>query len=455
MNQIISNSKKNVHQIRPISNFSPSIAKSNNINNSTGYANKASYFNQTNSVLYNKIPFLNNNNNNTQNIDPIRQNNQNNMSYLNMNTNNFPNLNNINMPYINYNNNPYMYNNFSYMNHVNRNNLPYVNSNIPNMFGYVPGLNNEFVSQSFQTMQQQTYLRSKSLTPKNQNMYHHENPIKSFEDSMPHSKNLNSPTNNLQKVPEYIKNQIEAILNETPDNKIKASDFFKAYVSKYKTVLISDAYSFPSFKDLVLSFGDSFSIEPVPGSYEYYVCKNASPKYVADENNNSVQTISPIINTKLNDSAYSDFTEINKYEEIKDSAEILTKKISLTHIEEKKLQEIVYDFNLISIRDGEAKRILIHWLQVANLFEIKPSAFKRNYLNDLKYPMIACISKYKMNENNKILFDLVEEKLNVNLKEYEDTDETTFFLKDSLKEACDYIFNKNNCQFLKELIKKI
>jgi hypothetical protein len=401
----------------------------------------------------------NSNNNNTQNIDPIKQNNENNMSYLNMNPNNFPYINNNNMPYINYNNNPYMYNNFSYMNDVNRNNLPYVNSNIPNMFGYVPSLDNEFLGQSFQTIQQQTFTRSKSLAPQNnQNMFHQYNQIKSFEDKMPHltnSKNLNSPTNNLQKVPEYIKNQIEAILNDTPDKKIKASDFFKVYVSKYKTVLISDAYSFPSFKDLVLSFGNSFSIEPVPDSYEYYVCKNASTKYVADENNNSVQTMSPIINTKLNNSDYSDFTEINKYEEVKDSTEILTKKISVTDIEDKKRDEIVYDFNLISIRDGESKSILIHWLQVANLFEIKPSAFKRNYLNDLKYPMITYISKYKMNENNKILFDLVEEKLNVNLKDYEDTDETTFFLKDSLKEACDYIFNKNNCQFLKELIKKI
>ena len=45
--------------------------------------------------------------------------------------------------------------------------------------------------------------------------------------------------------------------------------------------------------------------------------------------------------------------------------------------------------------------------------------------------------------------------INVNLKDYDDVEETTLFLKDSLNEVCDYVFNKNNSQILKEIIKKI
>ena len=75
--------------------------------------------------------------------------------------------------------------------------------------------------------------------------------------------------------------------------------------------------------------------------------------------------------------------------------------------------EIVYNFNLISIRDGTTGKIYIHWLQVANLFDINPSAFKRNYLRNMKRPLNQCVSKYKMNENNKVLFEFLEAKLNV------------------------------------------
>ena len=479
MNQIISNSKRYSSQGRSNNNFSSHLSYINNTNgipytnNKTNNVNGVSSIDQMSSDIKNALPIISNNNTSNNEIKASSQNmNNNNISY--MNNANMANM--TNMSYFTNNNIPFMNNNvpntYNNMNRITRDNFSYLNNNIPNVYNNMPYVNYDITKQNFQRVQQQAFTRSKSLAPQHQiqqNAYYpYFNQMGSYNESVPSlntSKNVNSPTGSFQTVPvpDYIRDQIEAIVNDAPDNKIKASDLFKEYVRRYKKLIISDAYSFPSFKDLVLSFGNLFSIEQLPDSYEYYVCKyvppkdNVTPKNAIDENNNTQQT-SPIVSIKLDVSADSDFAEINKYEEVKDSTEIQTKKISINHIEktnQTKDHKIAYDFNLISVRDGEKKKIFIHWLQVANLFEIKSSAFKRNYLIDLKYPLSKCISKYKMNESNKVLFDFVEKRLNVNLKDYDDIEETTFFLKDSLNEACDYIFNKNNCQTLKELIKKI
>jgi len=352
------------------------------------------------------------------------------------------------------------------------NNIPLINT-IPNMTNSVPYMQNEFVRQYSQRQQQSFNTRSKSLAPPNQNQqnaYPYFNQAENFADSTSHLNTYGYQQNSLydisnpnKQVPEYIKNQIESIVSDTPNGKIKASDLFKEYVARYKRVIIWDWFNFSSFKNLILSFGNLFSIEEIPNSYEYYICKCAplenSIKDIVDENNNN-QSSCPTSTNKndLTETEKCEFAEVNEYQEILDSTEIKTKKTSIKHVEkssQNKDLELVYDFNLISIRDGTTRQIYIHWLQVANLFEMNPSAFKRNYLRNMKTPLNQCVSKYKMNENNKVLFDFLEAKLNVNLKDYDDVEETTLFLKDSLNEVCDYVFNKNNSQILKEIIKKI
>jgi hypothetical protein len=496
LNQIVFNSKKANLQSRSINSCSSTPSDNFNTNNNTSYNNNnanlngysnVSYTNQANQNIKNIPPFLNNPMINQNQMSPSNvnylpaPNMKNNMPYMDNNKNmpnifnnipfinsNIPNLNNNtsylynNMPSLN-NNIPYLYNNmpnisnntpYLYNNMPNiNNNIPFINT-MPNMTNNVPYMHNEFVRQCFQRQQQSFNTRSKSLAPPNhqnqQNAYPY---FSQKDDSIP---------NPNKQVPEYIKNQIESIVSDA-EGKIKVSNLFKEYLRRYKRDLISDSFNFPSFKNLILSFGNLFSIEEIPNSYEYYICKCAplenKNKNVVDENNNN-QSSCPISTNKNDntDTEKCEFTEVNEYQEILDSTEIKTKKTSIKHVEKSNQNqdlEIVYNFNLISIRDGTTGKIYIHWLQVANLFEINPSAFKRNYLRNMKRPLNQCVSKYKMNENNKVLFDFLEAKLNVNLKDYDDEGETTLFLKDSLNEVCDYVFNKNNSQILKEIIKKI
>ena len=151
-----------------------------------------------------------------------------------------------------------------------------------------------------------------------------------------------------------------------------------------------------------------------------------------------------------------EFEEINIYENIKDSLEIETKKIYINYKEDNQSHKMFHNLYLIAINEsGRNKKVLIHWLQVANLFEINPLAFKRNFLNNIKYPLKKCISKYKLNEQNKNLFEFIEKKLNVSLKDYGDSKETTLILKDCLNEICKFIFNQSYSQHFKELLKQI
>jgi hypothetical protein len=160
----------------------------------------------------------------------------------------------------------------------------------------------------------------------------------------------------------------------------------------------------------------------------------------------------------------SGFTDINVYETIHESTKILTKQLTASYTE----TTFKYNFNLILIKHNAGKlgvklteenlsnsSIFIHWLQVAKLFEIDPHAFKRMFLNETKYPLSRNVAKFKMNEANKVLFDFIEKKLEIKLEDYGDVEETTLFVKNYLSDICDFVYNKNNSEQLKELIEKI
>ena len=92
--------------------------------------------------------------------------------------------------------------------------------------------------------------------------------------------------------------------------------------------------------------------------------------------------------------------------QLSSDSEIRIKK--LTYVDKEKIAK--YFLNLISI-DGE---IYVHWLEVAPIFGLSNHAFKKLLKS---YGVVNhIVEKFGYNYENDILFDLIETKLDIDLK---------------------------------------
>ena len=71
-------------------------------------------------------------------------------------------------------------------------------------------------------------------------------------------------------------------------------------------------------------------------------------------------------------------------------------------------------------------------------------------------PKDAFKKTFKYNENNRFLFDLIEDRLEINLEETNELNEIYFIYYDKLLDLCDIIFSNDlkKSIYLKSLIKQ-
>ncbi len=230
--------------------------------------------------------------------------------------------------------------------------------------------------------------------------------------------NLNSSFP-IKNVPTFVKRQIEAVLFGAKDTKFKlrASEFTKRFVEAYSIMLNHRAFGFQSLVELLDSLSDLVYVE-------------LTNTFTNSQNEGDHYEVGLVLNEY----------PFRKYGNVADISEDLTKEGKI------RSKRLVFfgvnggdelDQRVVHLFDAD-DRIYIHWTQVAKLFGLKLVPF----LAILKGET-TCKKSFKLNENNGVLFDLVEKKLGIDLNETNESDEIHFVVYDRLRALSDFIMEEN------------
>lgn len=129
--------------------------------------------------------------------------------------------------------------------------------------------------------------------------------------------------------------------------------------------------------------------------------------------------------------------------QLSSDSEIRIKK--LTYVDKEKIAK--YFLNLISI-DGE---IYVHWLEVAPIFGLSNHAFKKLLKS---YGVVNhIVEKFGYNYENDILFDLIETKLDIDLKFIGEKNEIWLLRHKQLTRCADMFFTPEYSKYLKNFLR--
>jgi hypothetical protein len=275
--------------------------------------------------------------------------------------------------------------------------------------------------------------RSPSLT------YYDKNKTNVFSNNNGFSNNNSMNSNNNNKrifgYPSIIKNRVEAVLLEATDHKLQINRFEKEYEKKHGALLDYKAYGYDSIIDMIESMKDIVSLDlsyNQSSFFDTYTLRLLRPKSLTDSDycsNNSLNRLTDL-NSNLN---------LNDVHDLNDDAVVKCKKIQINN----------QNVNLISINGA----IIVHWTQIADLFSIKQVIFKK-LLDLIKIDVFT--KKFKYNDNNRFLFDMIEDRLDINLEETNELNEICFIYYNKLFDLCELVFSNdlNKSSQLKIMIKQ-
>jgi hypothetical protein len=253
------------------------------------------------------------------------------------------------------------------------------------------------------------------------------------------SNNINNFSNNYnfnkRGYPSIIKNRVESVLLEASDYKLEINQFEKEYQKKHGTLLDYKAYGYETIMELIESMKDIVCLDlsyNQSSFFDKYTVRLLRPKSLSDSDYCSNTSLNKIndLNNNLN---------LNDVHDLNDNIVVKCKKIKLNN----------QNVNLISINGT----IIVHWTQIADFFSMKQFIFKK--LIDIN-PIDVFTKKFKYNENNRFLFDLIEDRLEINLEETNELTEIYFIYYDKLLDLCDIVFSNDlkKSIYLKNMIKQ-
>lgn len=174
-----------------------------------------------------------------------------------------------------------------------------------------------------------------------------------------------------------------------------------------------------------INFQNSFSMPSVAPEKPYnQIQYNSQQVLTQDENNNNEFILQE----------YPLAVDSTLIEQITDETDIRTKRLVLTLA-----HSANYEFRLIRIN----KRILLHWSQVAHMFNITKYTFFKNfnYFETKNYDFFVHLRLDENCETSKQLFYFLKEVMNFN--EFESDDETCLVYVDQLLVCSKHIFNSD------------
>lgn len=247
-------------------------------------------------------------------------------------------------------------------------------------------------------------------------------------------------------VPSLIKKQIELILLDSNRNNSQTlKDFTQSYIKKFGFLFSPRAFGYDTLLDFLRN--QDF-IDVVENENEICVRLKNEPNNNLDNFTLNLNILKSSPNSILPNRKMFDDDRGAADAEITQISCIRTKLVRVSELDNGTFVE--YNLNLISIDN----QIFVYWTQVAALFGLKEVAFKSFignvsngfYDNQIKKNFVR---KFKMSENNKVLFDLIERKLNI-----KETFELVLIFYDRLFSCCEFVFTEENCKRVKDLILK-
>jgi hypothetical protein len=264
-----------------------------------------------------------------------------------------------------------------------------------------------------------------------------------------------------------LKKQIKDILNTAPDYQLTRAQFEEKFIAKYCHLFSPTGFGFNSQRALLESLDDILHVELLSNNNDDYRIRLL--KCPENKDSNEISNLCRNIATRFNLGNSEDDDEDghdigqqliktskeNKNEGTKVAEEFKIKVRQLS-VKEKLMggnKSIEHKLNLLSV---DQNRILVHWSQVADLFNINPLIFKSIFqLADDKLNNNELFISYKFNQDNSLLFDVVQNEFKIDLQKFDEQKEVHFLDFERLNEYCNIVFTNNAAHRVKFLIENM
>jgi len=265
-----------------------------------------------------------------------------------------------------------------------------------------------------------------------------------------------------QNIPSLIKKQIEFIIKTAPDYQLTIRQFEERFIAKYTYMFNSKAFGFDSLRALFESLDDIVYVQLLSNKTDDFRIRLL--KCPENSESNEIAKICNSITQKLhlgnnNDDHAKLAKQTSQTRTSSGSAQVgkeLQIKIRQLSIKEKEMvdnKSKEFKLNIISVDENH---VLVHWSQVADLFNIKPLIFKAIFqLVDDKSNNNDLFIRFKFNQANSLLFDAVQNEFKIDLQEFNEQEEIYFLEIHRLEEYCDMVLTGNAAHRVRMLIKNL